>query len=76
MRRIDLICKLLAPVVISFLDGFSTRAAIWTVLGVNVSCVVVEYIAIAQVGLLSVYSRTGRSYTAGIQGGARTGTPS
>ncbi|KAG2416374.1 hypothetical protein HFD88_007589 [Aspergillus terreus] len=49
MRRIDLICKLLAPVVISFLDGFSTRAAIWTVLGVNVSCVVVEYIAIAQV---------------------------
>ncbi|KAL4891271.1 Ferroporti-1 [Aspergillus ambiguus] len=49
MRRIDLICKLLAPVVISFLDGFSTTVAIWTVLGVNLSCVVVEYIAIAQV---------------------------
>ncbi|RAK99499.1 putative iron-regulated transporter [Aspergillus ibericus CBS 121593] len=49
MRRIDLFCKLLAPVVISLIDGFSTRIAIWTVLGVNVSSVVVEYIAIAQV---------------------------
>ncbi|OOF93201.1 hypothetical protein ASPCADRAFT_54072 [Aspergillus carbonarius ITEM 5010] len=49
MRRIDLFCKLVAPVVISLIDGFSTRIAIWVVLGVNVSCVVVEYIAIAQV---------------------------
>ncbi|PWY65837.1 hypothetical protein BO83DRAFT_367682 [Aspergillus eucalypticola CBS 122712] len=49
MRRIDLFCKLLAPVVISVIDGLSTKIAIWTVLVVNVSCVVVEYIAIAQV---------------------------
>lgn len=49
MRRIDLFCKLLAPVVISVVDGLSTKIAIWTVLVVNVSCVVVEYIAIAQV---------------------------
>ncbi|GKZ46403.1 hypothetical protein AbraIFM66951_009336 [Aspergillus brasiliensis] len=49
MRRIDLFCKLLAPVVISVVDGLSTKIAIWTVLVVNVSCVVIEYIAIAQV---------------------------
>lgn len=30
-------------------DGLSTKIAIWTVLVVNVSCVVVEYNAIAQV---------------------------
>lgn len=49
MRRIDLFCKLIAPIFISLVDGFSTKAAIWTTLGVNVSCVAVEYVAIAQV---------------------------
>ncbi|QMW33241.1 hypothetical protein G4B84_008672 [Aspergillus flavus NRRL3357] len=49
MRRIDLFCKLLAPVVISLIDSFSTRVAIWTTLGINASCVLVEYFAIAQV---------------------------
>lgn len=62
MRRIDLFCKLLAPVVISVVDGLSTKVAIWTVLVVNVSCVVVEYIAIAQV--LSPKSRDDRILTA------------
>ncbi|GIJ99804.1 hypothetical protein Aspvir_003807 [Aspergillus viridinutans] len=49
MRRIDLFCKLVAPVVISLFDGLSTKVAVWTVLGVNVLCVFIEYIAIAQV---------------------------
>lgn len=49
MRRIDLFCKLVAPVVISFVDGFSTRVAIWTVFGLNTASVLIEYLAIAQV---------------------------
>ncbi|BCS19326.1 putative iron-regulated transporter [Aspergillus puulaauensis] len=50
MRRIDLFCKLVAPVVVSFMDGLlSTRIAIWVVLGINVAVVLVEYFAIAQV---------------------------
>ncbi|KAL2865187.1 putative iron-regulated transporter [Aspergillus lucknowensis] len=50
MRRIDLFCKLIAPVVVSLMDGLlSTKTAIWMVLGVNVAAVLVEYFAIAQV---------------------------
>ncbi|KAL5343134.1 Ferroporti-1 [Aspergillus crustosus] len=50
MRRIDLFCKLVAPVVVSLLDGLlSTKVAIWAVLGMNVAVVLVEYFAIAQV---------------------------
>jgi iron-regulated transporter 1 len=51
MRRIDLFCKLVAPVVISLVDGLSTKVAVWTVLGVNALSVFIEYIAIAQVSL-------------------------
>ncbi|KAJ5356085.1 hypothetical protein N7517_010694 [Penicillium concentricum] len=49
MRRIDLICKLLAPVFISLIDSISTRYAIWTVFTLNTTSVLVEYMAIAQV---------------------------
>lgn len=49
MRRIDLFCKLIAPVVISFVDSYSTRVAIWSVFGLNTASVLVEYVAIAQV---------------------------
>ncbi|KAL4740969.1 Ferroporti-1 [Aspergillus similis] len=50
MRRIDLFCKLVAPVVVSLMDGLlSTKVAIWAVLGVNVTVVLVEYFAIAGV---------------------------
>lgn len=49
MRRIDLFCKLIAPVFISLLDSFSTIIAIWTILGINTASVVIEYLAIAQV---------------------------
>ncbi|KAL4771882.1 Ferroporti-1 [Aspergillus nidulans var. acristatus] len=48
MRRIDLFCKLVAPVVVSLMDGLlSTKVAIWAVLGVNATVVLVEYFAIA-----------------------------
>src|SRR4051812_48307028 len=49
MRRIDLFCKLLAPVFISLVDNLSTRYAIWTVFGLNTASVLIEYVAIAQV---------------------------
>ncbi|KAJ5782408.1 hypothetical protein N7457_004182 [Penicillium paradoxum] len=49
MRRIDLFCKLIAPVFISLVDSLSTQYAIWTVFGLNTASVVVEYMAIAQV---------------------------
>ncbi|KAF3027943.1 hypothetical protein E8E15_000666 [Penicillium rubens] len=49
MRRIDLFCKLLAPVFISLIDSISTRYAIWTVFTLNTASVLVEYMAIAQV---------------------------
>ena len=49
MRRIDLICKLIAPLGIGLLDGYSTKIAIWVVFGQNAISVLVEYFAIAQV---------------------------
>ncbi|KAJ4350911.1 hypothetical protein N0V95_004305 [Ascochyta clinopodiicola] len=49
MRRIDLVCKLIAPLGIGLLDGYSTRLAIWIVFGQNAVSVLVEYFAIAQV---------------------------
>ncbi|CAO2657919.1 Nn.00g071790.m01.CDS01 [Neocucurbitaria sp. VM-36] len=49
MRRIDLVCKLIAPVGIGLLDGYSTRIAILVVFGQNAISVLVEYFAIAQV---------------------------
>jgi iron-regulated transporter 1 len=49
MRRIDLICKLVAPLCISLVDGYSTKMAIWAVFGQNALSVVFEYFAVAQV---------------------------
>jgi iron-regulated transporter 1 len=49
MRRIDLVCKLIAPVGIGLLDGHSTTLAIWIVFAQNAISVAVEYWAIAQV---------------------------
>ena len=50
MRRIDLVCKLIAPVGIGLVEGyFSTRLAIWIVFLQNAISVVVEYFAIASV---------------------------
>jgi iron-regulated transporter 1 len=49
MRRIDLVCKLVAPVGIGLLDGYSTKIAIWVVFAQNAISVLVEYFAIAHV---------------------------
>lgn len=49
MRRIDLFCKLLGPLFIALIDGYSTQLAILVNLGMNIASVVVEYFAIAQV---------------------------
>lgn len=40
MRRIDLVCKLVAPLCISLVDGYSTRAALWVVFGQNALSVI------------------------------------
>jgi iron-regulated transporter 1 len=49
MRRIDLICKLIAPVGIGLLDGYSTKVAICVVFFQNAISVGVEYWAIKNV---------------------------
>jgi iron-regulated transporter 1 len=49
MRRIDLICKLIAPVGIGLLDGYSTQVAIWVVFAQNAISVAVEYWAIKKI---------------------------
>ena len=49
MRRIDLICKLVGPLIIALIDGISTTLAIWITLGMNATSVLVEYFAIAKV---------------------------
>ena len=49
MRRIDLVCKLVGPLAIGLVDGYSTIIAIMAVLGMNASSVLIEYFAIARV---------------------------
>ena len=49
MRRIDLTCKLIAPLFIALIDGISTELAIIVNFAMNVASVVVEYFAIARV---------------------------
>jgi len=47
MRRIDIFCKLVSPLAIAFIDGFSTKIAILVILTINAACVLVEYALIA-----------------------------
>ncbi|XDG07631.1 hypothetical protein ABKA04_007246 [Annulohypoxylon sp. FPYF3050] len=49
MRRIDLLCKLLGPLSIALIDGFSTKVAIIVNFAMNIASVTVEYYAIARV---------------------------
>lgn len=49
MRRIDLFCKLVAPLTIALVAGFSTSIAILVTFGMTASSVLVEYYAIARV---------------------------
>jgi len=49
MRRIDLCCKLLAPLVLALVEAYSTIFAIWATFGMSAASMLVEYLAIAQV---------------------------
>jgi Ferroportin1 (FPN1) len=49
MRRIDLFCKLMGPLVISLVDGLATDIAISCTFGLSVVSVGIEYFAISQV---------------------------
>lgn len=49
MRRVDLLCKLLGPLFIALVDGFSIEVAIIVNLAMNVISIVLEYLAIARV---------------------------
>lgn len=51
MRRIDLACKLIGPLVIALVDGVSTKIAIMFNLGMNVGSVAFEYLLIAIVSV-------------------------
>ncbi|KAI0885987.1 Ferroporti-1 [Annulohypoxylon maeteangense] len=49
MRRIDLLCKLLGPLFIALIDGFSTKVAIIVNFAMNIASITIEYYAIARV---------------------------
>ena len=49
MRRIDLVCKLIGPLAIALVDGFSTTIAIAVVAGMNAPSALTEYFAIAKI---------------------------
>lgn len=49
MRRIDLFCKLVAPLGVALLDGVSTRLALLVVMVLNICSMAVEYPFIARV---------------------------
>jgi len=55
MRRIDLLCKLLSPLVIAVIDGLSSELAVISTLVLNSTTVLAEYFLIAW-----VYKRTPR----------------
>ena len=67
MRRIDLICKLVGPFLISIFDGFSTILAIEVTFGMNVISVVIEYFAIKEVGGVSTMGDAKLTAFAGLQ---------
>lgn len=52
MRRIDLACKLLSPLLIASIDSVSTSVAIWTTLAMTCVSVPAEYLFIKQVKFL------------------------
>jgi iron-regulated transporter 1 len=49
MRRIDLFCKLVAPLAISLVDSYSTKVAAIVTAALSVASVSIEYFAIARV---------------------------
>ncbi|KIX02339.1 uncharacterized protein Z518_08280 [Rhinocladiella mackenziei CBS 650.93] len=49
MRRIDLFCKLVAPLAIALLHGWSANLAAWTTLVTNTLSSAIEYLLVARV---------------------------
>lgn len=49
MRRLDLVCKLIGPLFIALVDGYSTKLAITVNFAMNIASIAFEYFAIAQV---------------------------
>ncbi|GAB7339085.1 hypothetical protein MBLNU457_5740t1 [Dothideomycetes sp. NU457] len=49
MRRIDLFCKLVAPLIIALIDGYSTKIAILITFSVAVVSLPLEYVLISKV---------------------------
>ena len=49
MRRIDLFCKLLGPLIVALINGASTLVAIWVTLGLSAVSIPAEYFCIASV---------------------------
>ncbi|KAI1390758.1 Ferroporti-1 [Hypoxylon trugodes] len=49
LRRIDLMCKLVGPLFIALIDGYSTKLALIVNFGLNIASVPVEYYSIARV---------------------------
>ena len=58
MRRIDLVCKLVGPLAIALVTGYSTTLAVLVTLGVNLVSPLIEYSTVARV---SVFSRLHRA---------------
>jgi solute carrier family 40 (iron-regulated transporter), member 1 len=63
IRRIDLFCKLAGPLMISLIDGASTKIAILVTLGLSLGSVVTEYVCIEKVWNLSIIWQGGPELT-------------
>ena len=57
MRRIDLVCKLVGPLAIALVTGYSTTFAVLVTLGVNVVSPLIEYSTVARVSVFSCLHR-------------------
>ena len=55
MRRIDLLCKLIGPLVIGLIDSASTKIALGLILGSNILSIAIEYFTIARVSRIDTY---------------------
>ena len=75
MRRIDLFCKLVSPLVIALIDGVSTQVALLVTFCINTLSMVLEYALIARVyqtvPALATRERSDPSETLSIQSAPR-----
>ena len=68
MRRIDLLCKLLGPLLIAFVDAGSVLWTIYVIFGTNLLSLLIEYFAISQVYRKVPTLRSKQTVAAGITG--------